>query len=326
MYGIKASLTHIKDIADWPKDDDEELIAAILFHYGGSNVAQRMPAAEIFNRFAIKRPNDKYNHSDVLKLQAHTAQAIHEYPVSMAAVGVETQINLFVMNCWPLHFRHDLESRVKHLKEWGPVWDAFNPLTKEYDRSNQIEALRLQFTAQSVAAIALQSPQAVASPLKTPAPPQLEEKTPVANKVSTKTSTCPNCSDLARQKPHTSATCFRHCKDPDCQSTPHLHQACPKIFSPKATFACKRAPSHDDIELSKQVKPPAIVNAAYKRQIDNKPTDNDYDSNENVRYMFDRHGNAELVLLDDNDEIEDTYDYNDETEDTYDYDAAETKN
>ena len=42
--------------------------------------------------------------------------------------------------------------------------------------------------------------------------------------------------------------------------------------------------------------------------------------------MFDRHGNAELVLLDDNDEIEDTYDYNDETEDTYDYDAAETKN
>ena len=102
-----------------------------------------MPAAEIFNRFAIKRTNDKYNHSDVLKLQTHTAEAIHEYPVSMAAVGVETQINLFVMNCWPLHFRHDLESRVKHLKEWGPVWDAFNPLTKEYDQSNQIEALRL---------------------------------------------------------------------------------------------------------------------------------------------------------------------------------------
>ena len=101
MYGIKASLTHIKCIADWPKDDDEEIIAAILFHYGGSNVAQRMPAAEIFNRFAVKRTNDKYNHSDVLKLQAHTAQAIHEYPVSMAAVGVEAQINLFVMN-----FRH----------------------------------------------------------------------------------------------------------------------------------------------------------------------------------------------------------------------------
>ena len=34
MYGIKASLTRIKDNADWPKDDDEELIAAILFHYG----------------------------------------------------------------------------------------------------------------------------------------------------------------------------------------------------------------------------------------------------------------------------------------------------
>jgi len=151
LFGIKSSLAHIRKATEWPKDDyNESLVASILYHYGGENAAQRLTAADIFHNITPKMVNDKFVMATLLKLQADASQAIVEHPVSMDAVGIEMQIELFINACIPLHFQHDLRACAKHLKEWHLVWIHFNRLVTEFERANQIEECRKRYYNQTV--------------------------------------------------------------------------------------------------------------------------------------------------------------------------------
>lgn len=222
IFGLKYALTQVKPIDQWSKDDDEEFIAAVLFHYGGNNVAQRMPAADILNRLAIKSTNDKFVEADVLKLQAKFAQSICENPVSMAGIGIEAQVNLLIENSWPLGFQHDLKTRVSHLTEWGPIWNHYNELVKEYVRANR-EALRAQLLPLTLLMLESRSPTK-STDKKTPdkvlpasapftankAIKQGQNNDKTNRKISDNPADCINCKDTHRysKHPHTSENCL----------------------------------------------------------------------------------------------------------------------
>ena len=331
IFGLKCALTQVKPIDQWSKDDDEAFIAAVLFHYGGNNVAQRMPAADILNRLAIKSTNDKFVEADVLKLQAKFAQSICENPVSMAGIGIEAQVNLLIENSWPLGFQHDLKTRVSHLTEWGPIWNHYNELVKEYVRANQIEALRAQLLPQTLLMLESRSPTKLTA-IKTPDKVPLASAPFTANKAIKQGQThdkpskkvfsdhnsadCINCKDTHRysKHPHISENCLRHCKNPKCQEKQHLHKSCPRLATPSSNSVIFNTDSSEDEDDGDSDEAPQLVlpnkdkaskhrvnsvQSAFRDPIKAGSTAPDSD---NIRYMYDSSGNREIVYMYDSDE------------------------
>jgi len=325
IFGLKAALTHIKPISSWSSDDDEQFISAIIHYARGSQVAKQLTAAEIMENLSIFTINDKYDHPAVLKLQARTAQALHDYSDTFSDIGIQNQIDLLIKASWPLHFQEMLKSRISHLKEWNLVWVKFNALVSEFHTSQIIEDLRKRLLPQATAIIAARSKTAGdKSTDTTPAKAKndmLEYSEYSANtaaalshKSSSRTSPteidptidCGNCINLNHYKRHSALKCTRHCKDPKCKSEPdHLHKVCPQHPLKLSKIASAN-------HVKTITMPPYTMDAASLRRANKLTRQSPIKKDTNVRYFYDKHGQLEI-----------DYDVANDSDHSHDYDAEE---